>query len=78
MATHMEALALRPALAKIASGRDCINTREFAQAIDKLDSSVRRYYSTHGHAYGIQPRKVGGALLWPVSDVANLLQGGAK
>lgn len=66
-----------PALAKIAAGRDHINTREFGRAVGKRDTTIRRAFCLNGrkHAYGVTPRKIGGALLWPVEQVAALLKG---
>jgi hypothetical protein len=69
-------VSIPPALAEIASGRDHINTFEFARAFDKAPQTVRKNYCLTGECYGIRPVKVGGELLWPVLETAELLKGG--
>lgn len=66
------------ALAQVANGRDHINTAEFARATNKASQTIRKNYCIKGECFGIRPIKIGNNLLWPVSDVAVLLAGGAK
>lgn len=63
-------------LRQIAHGRDHITTSELARALSKSNQTIRVNYCRSGHAYGIRPIKVGGKLLWPVGEVAKLLEGG--
>ena len=77
MAMRNETLST-PALAEIATGRDHINTAEFARALNKATQTVRKNYCLTGECYGIRPVKVGNALLWPVAPTAALLSGGGK
>ena len=72
----METQGMPPELARIASGRDFLTTGEFARALNRAPQTVRKNLCIAGHAYGIRPLKVGGRLLWPVAEVAKLLQGG--
>ncbi len=62
-------------LAKVANGRDHIRTSEFARAVNKAPQTIRKNYCLTGECFGIRPIKVGNALLWPVSEVAELLVG---
>jgi hypothetical protein len=63
-------------LAAIAAGRDHIVTSEFGRAINRTSQTIRKNYCLTGECYGIRPVKVGGRLLWPVSAIASLLNGG--
>ena len=65
-------------LAAIAATRDHIQTAEFARAINRATQTVRKNYCLTGHCFGIRPVKFGNRLLWPVAQVAALLEGGAK
>jgi hypothetical protein len=67
---------LPPALAVIAAGRDHINTTEFARATDRASQTIRKNYCLNGECFGIRPVKFGNRLLWPVAQVAALLQQG--
>jgi hypothetical protein len=67
--------ALPPALAAIARGRDNIKTGEYAKVTDHAEQTIRKNYSSTGHCFGIRPRKVGNILLWPVAEIAAMLQG---
>ncbi len=62
-------------LARIAQGRDHFQTGEFAKAICKAAQTIRKNYCLTGEAYGIRPVKVGNRLLWPVQEIAALLNG---
>lgn len=64
------------ALAKIAAGRDHINTGEFAHATDRASQTIRKNYCLTGECFGIRPVKFGNRLLWPVAKIAALLAGG--
>lgn len=64
------------ALAAIAAGRDHINTTEFAHAISRANQTIRKNYCLTGECFGIRPVKFGNRLLWPVREVAVLLQKG--
>lgn len=66
------------ALAAIAAGRDHVQTNEFGQATLHADQTIRKNYCLTGECFGIRPVKVGNRLLWPVADIAKLLQGDAK
>lgn len=74
----MPANTLPPALAEIAAGRDHIQTSEFARAITRASQTIRKNYCLTGQCFGIRPVKFGNRLLWPVADIAALLNGGAK
>jgi hypothetical protein len=69
-------IALPPALATLANGRSHVNTGEYAKVTTHAAQTIRKNYSTTGHCFGIRPRKVGNILLWPVAEIAALLQGG--
>lgn len=66
--------SLPPALAEIAAGRDHVLTPEFGRAINRAEQTIRKAYCHNGEAYGIRPVKIGNRLLWPVADIAALLQ----
>ncbi len=54
---------------------DLATTEEFAQSTKCSTKTIRKNYCLTGHCYGIRPVKVGGRLLWPVSDIVRLLNG---
>lgn len=54
---------------------DLATTEVFAKSAKCSPKTVRKNYCLTGHCYGIRPVKVGGRLLWPVSDIARLLSG---
>jgi hypothetical protein len=66
---------LPPALAAIAAGRDYILTGEFAKVANRASQTIRKNYCTKGACFGIRPLKFGNRLLWPVSQIAALLNG---
>lgn len=68
--------AIPPALAAIASGRDHIKTAEFARATNRASQTIRKNYCIFGNCFGIRPVKIGNMLLWPVADIAKMLNGG--
>jgi hypothetical protein len=65
------------ALAAVSVGRDYITTEEYAVAVTRKSQTVRKNYCLTGECYGIRPVKIGNRLLWPVSEIAALLSGGA-
>jgi hypothetical protein len=67
--------SLPPALAEIAAGRDHIRTTEFAKAVSKAHQTIRKLHCLSGQCFGIKPVRVGKHLLWPVADIAALLNG---
>ncbi len=71
----METPKMPPELARIAQGRDYLNTDEAARALGRTGQTARKNYCVSGHSWGIRPRKVGGRLLWPVADIARVLNG---
>lgn len=70
------AAPIPPALAAIATGRDHIQTAEFARATNRASQTLRKNYCLTGHCFGIRPVKFGNKLLWPVQSIAALLTGG--
>ncbi len=66
---------LPAALAAIAAGRDHILTEEFARATNRAPQTCRKNYCLTGECFGIRPVKFGNRLLWPVSQIAALLNG---
>jgi hypothetical protein len=62
-------------LATISAGRDHIQTAEFARAIGRACQTIRKSYCYNGHCFGVKPVKFGNRLLWPVADIATLLNG---
>lgn len=64
-----------PVLAAIAAGRDHILTAEFAKAANRAAQTIRKNYCLTGECFGIRPVKFGNRLLWPVEDIARLLNG---
>ena len=54
---------------------DLATTEVFAKSAKCSPKTVRKNYCLTGHCYGIKPVKVGGRLLWPISEIARLLNG---
>lgn len=71
----MQTVIIPVALAAIAAGRDHIQTAEFARAANRASQTIRKNYCLTGECFGIRPVKFGNRLLWPVNDVAKLLNG---
>ncbi len=69
-------IQIPPELAKIAAGRDHINTNEFARYTVRASQTIRKNYCLTGECFGIRPVKFGNRLLWPVAEIAALLAGG--
>ncbi len=67
---------LPPELARAAAGRDYIKTSEFARACGIAAQTARKNVCLSGECYGIRPTKVGNRLLWPVAEIAALLNRG--
>jgi len=55
---------------------EVVITEGFSKAIHSSEQTIRKNYCLKGHCYGIVPIKVGGRLLWRVSDIAKLLESG--
>ena len=68
-------ITLPPALAEIARGRDHVLTPEYGRAIGRAAQTIRKEFCEKGEAYGLRPVKIGGRLLWSVSEIAALLRG---
>ena len=67
------------ALHQITDGRkDFLSTEEFAKSITRSTNTLRKNYCLTGHCYGVRPIKVGGRLLWPVSEIITLLTHGVN
>ncbi len=66
----------KSALEAIAVGRDHISTDEFANVTVRATQTIRKNYCLTGECFGIRPVKFGNRLLWPVREVAVLLQKG--
>jgi hypothetical protein len=73
---HALPLPLPPALAAIAAGRDHILTEEYARATNRALQTIRKNTCLTGQCFGVTPLKFGNRLLWPVSQIAALLNGG--
>jgi hypothetical protein len=71
----MQQAIIPPALAAVARGRDHILTAEMGQAIGKASQTIRKLHCLQGAVYGVRPVKIGNRLLWPVADIAALLNG---
>jgi hypothetical protein len=71
------AAPLPPVLAAIAAGRDHLLTEEFAMATGRANQTIRKNYCMKGECFGIRPLKFGNRLLWPVHQIAALLNGDA-
>jgi len=68
-------VAIPPALAVIAQGRDHIKTSEFAHAFSRAVQTVLKNHCLTGECFGIRPIKQGKFLLWPVAGIARVLTG---
>ena len=65
-------------LIQIANGRDHIPTSDFAHVTSRAKQTIRKNYCLTGACFGIRPLKFGNRLLWPVSEIAELLNGSQK
>lgn len=70
-----QANAISTRLLEVAGNRDFITTTELATALNKARQTIRKENCLKGSVYGIRPRKIGGRLLWAVSDIQSLLNG---
>ena len=52
-----------------------VTTQELAKSLKCSAKTIRKNHCLTGHCYGIRPIKVGGRLLWPISEIAKLLNG---
>ncbi|OQW40474.1 MAG: hypothetical protein A4S08_04600 [Proteobacteria bacterium SG_bin4] len=73
----MQTVSIPQNLAEISKGRDHILTDEIAIVTNHRPQTVRKSYCMTGSYFGVRPVKLGNRLLWPVADVAKLLNGGA-
>jgi hypothetical protein len=64
-------------LEEISAGRDYILTSEFAHVTTRAEQTIRKNYCLKGECFGLRPVKFGNRLLWSVSEIAALLNGGA-
>lgn len=72
---HTSPLPLPSALAAIAAGRDHITTEEYARATSRSPQTIRKNACLTGRCFGVTPLKCGNRLLWPVVQIAALLNG---
>lgn len=63
-------------LASIAKGRDLINTNEAGFAVGSSPQTIRKHICLRGNFHGIKPIKIGGRLLFPVTELAKLIKKG--
>jgi len=68
-------VAIPPALAAVAQGRDHIKTSEFAHTFSRATQTILKNHCLTGECFGIRPIKQGKFLLWPVADIAKALGG---
>lgn len=66
------------ALALVAQGRDHIRTSEFAHAMCRAKQTILKNHCLTGECFGIRPIKRGRLLLWPVDQIAAILNGGSN
>lgn len=71
-------ITVPPGLARVAGNRDFITLRELAQVLCKAEQTLRKLHCTQGEVYGIRLHKVGGRLLAPVTEAAELLNRSRK
>ena len=77
LATEVHEMSNLPELVRIAAGRDHLNTREYGRAINRDPQTIRKNYCLTGQCFGIRPVKIGNRLMWPVAEIAKLLNGEA-
>ncbi len=65
-----------PELAAVARGRDTLPTDEAAHAINRAPQALRKWACCE--CGPIRPVSIHGRLAWKVSDLRDLLSGGAK
>jgi len=64
-----------PALAAVAKGRDTLPTDKAAIAINRAPQTLRKWACLENGP--IRPIRINGRLAWKISDLQNLLSGGA-
>ena len=64
-------------LAKLADGRDLIGTSEISKAVNVSPKTILKHLHLNGHFYGIQPVKIGKGWLFPIHEIARLIQNGS-
>jgi hypothetical protein len=65
-----------PELAAVAKGRDTLPTDDAATAINRAPQTLRKWACLENGP--IRPIRINGRLAWAVSDLRDLLSGGAK
>jgi hypothetical protein len=65
-------------LEKLANGRDAITTEEVAMYFSIAPQTIRKSFCEQKSLYGIKPLKISRRLLWRVTDIAKLVNRGAK
>ena len=65
-----------PELAAVAKGRDTLPTDDAATAINRAPQTLRKWACLENGP--IRPIRINGRLAWRVSDLRDLLSGGAK
>jgi hypothetical protein len=73
-----QSVPIPSALAELAGVTDFLLTEELARYLRCADQTIRKAYSATGNYRGIRPVKPGGRLLWPITEVARMLAGGAR
>jgi hypothetical protein len=71
----MRKTLLPSALAELAKGRDHLTTSEFAHLTGHKPQTLRKNSCLTGACFGIRPLKIGNLLLWPVTEIAALMNG---
>ena len=72
----MSSRDLPPGLAAIARGRDTVSTDEAATTLNRQCQTLRKWACLESGP--IRPIRINGRLAWRVSDLADLLSGGAN
>jgi hypothetical protein len=57
-------------LRTVPSDQEFLTTNQFAKLLNCHSKSILSKYSEDREFYGIQPKKFGGRLLWPVAQIA--------
>ena len=64
-------------LKKAANGRDLIPLKETGFALSTQAQTIRKHLCVTGSFHGAKPIKIGGRILFAVTDIAKLLRGEA-
>lgn len=71
----MSTIAVPPALAAVARGRDTLPTDEAAPTINRRPQTLRKWACLENGP--LRPVRINGRLAWRVADIAALLNGEA-